>query len=367
MRSLTKILVLTTFALAAATAVANAKKPRGYVETKIVSNLDSENPVLPDPVLKNPWGIAFIPGGPIWINDNGTGLSTLYTGDGTKVLLEVTIPPPSNDAGATATPTGIVCNGNPLSFLITGNQITASALFIFATEDGTISAWNGNSGTSAQLVKDETDPTNGAVYKGLAQGVSASKGILLYATNFRSGHMDVFDANFALVALGAPGGLPGSFADSKIPAGFAPFGIANINGDLMVTYAMQDSAKHDDVAGNGSGFVDVFTTDGNLIRRFATRSHLNSPWGIVRAGFNFGTLSNDLLIGNFGDGEINAFNDSGKFVGQLDGTDGKPLKIDGLWGLSFGGAAAAGPDTLYFTAGLNDEADGLFGSLIPNQ
>ena len=197
--------------------------------------------------------------------------------------------------------------------------------------------------------------------------MSASKGILLYATNFRSGHVDVFDAAFVPVLLGAPGGLAGSFADSKIPAGFAPFGIANVNGDLMVTYALQDAAKHDDVAGKGNGFVDIFSTDGNLISRFATRGHLNSPWGIARAGFNFGKFSNDILIGDFGDGAINAFDSNGKFADQLEDTDGKTLKISGLWGLSFGGAAAASPDTLYFTAGLNDEADGLFGSLTPNE
>lgn len=360
MRLGSKILILTMLAAAIGAAGANAKMNRaGYAQTNIVSDLSSEKATLTDPDLMNPWGIAFFPGGPFWINDNATGLSTLYTGAGMKLGLKVTIPPPSNAPGATAAPTGIVWNGNPLAFTITGNNITAPALFIFATEDGTISAWNGNSGTTAQRVKDETDSVNGAVYKGLALGVSASKGILLYATNFRSGHIDVFDSTFK------PATLAGTFSDPNVPANFAPFGIANIHGDLFVTYAMQNAAKHDDVGGKGNGFVDVFDTDGHLIRRFATRGHLNSPWGIAPASFNFGEFSGDILIGDFGDGAINAYDNSGKFLGQLEDTSDKVIKIEGLWGLSFGGAAGASPDVLYFTAGINGEKDGLFGSLTP--
>ena len=364
MRSIARTVFLATFAIAIAAVSADAqmmaKKSSGYVETKIVSDLGSQNPTLPDASLKNPWGIAFFPGGPFWISDNATGVSTLYSGAGAKIPLTVTIPPPSNAPGNTASPTGIVWNGNPLAFNITGNNITAPALFMFATEDGTISAWNQNSGLTAQLVKDETDPVAGAVYKGLALGVSASKGIVLYATNFRSGHVDAFDATFAPVTLA------GSFSDPKLPANFAPFGIANIRGDIFVTYAMQDGTKHDDVAGKGNGYVDVFDTDGNLVRRFSSKGHLNSPWGIAAASFDFGKFSDDILIGDFGDGAINAFDESGKFVGQLEDTSRKVIKIDGLWGLSFGGAAAGSPDVLYFTAGLNGESDGLFGSLAPS-
>jgi len=347
-----------TVTMGAVGANARMNHKEGYIQTNIVSDLESEKAILTDGDLLNPWGIAFFPGGPFWINDNNAGLSTLYTGAGVKIGLKVTIPPPSNAPGNTAAPTGIVWNGNPLAFNITGNQITVPALFIFATEDGTISAWNGNSGTTAQLVKDETDPNNGAVYKGLALGVSAVKGIQLYATNFRSGQVDVFDATFKPVTT-----LAGTFADPGIPVNFAPFGIANIHGDLFVSYAMQNAAKHDDVAGKGNGFVDVFDTDGHLIRRFATRAHLDSPWGIVPTSFNFGKFSGDILVGDFGDGVINAFDNSGKFLGQLEDTAGKVVKNDGLWGLSFGGAAGASPDVLYFTAGLNGEKDGLFGSL----
>jgi len=158
----------------------------------------------------------------------------------------------------------------------------------------------------------------------------------------------------------------GSFSDPGIPSNFAPFGIANVHGDLFVTYAMQNSQKHDDVAGPGNGFVDIFNTDGGLIRRFATRDHLNSPWGFTPTSFNFGEFSGDILIGDFGDGAINAFSNSGKFLGQLRDTSGATIKIDGLWGLSFGGAAGSSPDLLYFTAGLNGEKDGLFGSLAPS-
>jgi uncharacterized protein (TIGR03118 family) len=359
-----KTLILTMFTLAIATIGAYAKMMNhesAYVETNIVSDLSSEKAILTDSDLLNSWGIAFFPGGPFWINDNNAGLSTLYTGAGVKLGLKVTIPPPSNAPGTTATPTGIVWNGNPLAFNLTSTgNITAPALFIFDTEDGTISAWNGNSGTTAQLVKDETDPNNGAVYKGLALGVSATKGILLYATNFRSGHIDVFGADFSPTTVG------GSFSDPNIPTGFAPFGISNIHGDLFVTYAMQNASKHDDVGGKGNGFVDIFDTDGHLLHRFATRGHLNSPWGLTPTSFNFGQFSGDILIGNFGDGAINAYSNSGEFLGQLEDTADKAIKIDGLWALNFGGAAGSSPDVLYFTSGPNGEKDGLFGSLAPS-
>ena len=362
---LTIPLITLVAALNFATGV-SAKTSKTYVQTNLVSDQASLNPVLVDSALVNPWGIAFIPGGPFWINDNGTGLSTLYSGTAVKIPLTVTIPPPSNAPGETAAPTGIVWNGNPLVFQISGNQLTQSALFIFATEDGTISAWNGNSGTTAQLVKDETDPDHGAVYKGLALGVSSAKGLLLYATNFRSGKVDVFDGNFAPVALSTPGGLGGGFSDPNLPAGFAPFGIANVQNDLFVTFAFQSADKKDDVGGAGRGFVDIFDTDGKLVRRFASKGKLNSPWGITSASYNFGRFSSDVLIGNFGDGRINAFDNGGQFLGQVQGSDRKPITIDGLWALSFGGAAQSNPDALYFTAGSNHEQHGLFGSLTPS-
>jgi uncharacterized protein (TIGR03118 family) len=157
----------------------------------------------------------------------------------------------------------------------------------------------------------------------------------------------------------------GSFKDPNIPPGYAPFGIQNINGDLFVTYAKQDAAKHDDVAGRGNGFVDIFDTDGHLLRRFASRGLLNSPWGVARASFAFGRFSGDILVGNFGDGRINVFDSDGNLLDQLEGTNGRPLKIDGLWTLTLGGGAKSSSDTLYFTAGPNGETDGLFGTITP--
>jgi len=162
-----------------------------------------------------------------------------------------------------------------------------------------------------------------------------------------------------------PATTDGGFTDPKIPAGFAPFGIQNINGDLFVTYAKQNAQKHDDVAGPGNGFVDVFDTDGHLLRRFASRGPLNSPWGIARASFAFGRFSGDILVGNFGNGRINVFDSRGRFIDELDGPQGKALVIDGLWTLTLGGGAKSSSDTLYFTAGPNGETDGLFGTITP--
>jgi uncharacterized protein (TIGR03118 family) len=329
----------------------------GYLQKNLVSN-GATSAVTTDPNLLNPWGIAFFPGGPFWIADNGSGLSTLYDGLGAITPLIVTIPwAPGSTVG---TPTGIVANANSKLFIIpnTGDP----ALFIFASEDGTISAWNNLiSLTQAQLVIDNSDggsPT-GAVYKGLALGNNTT-GSFLYATNFRSGKIDVFDSTFA------PATLTGSFLDPNIPAGFAPFGVANILGNLFVTYAKQDADKHDDVGGPGFGFVDIFDTNGNLIKRFATRNSLNAPWGIALAPFNFGPASNKILIGNFGDGRINVFDPvTSKFLGQLPRPTNEPIAINGLWALTFGGALGSDPGTLYFSAGLNDEADGLFGSISP--
>ena len=209
------------------------------------------------------------------------------------------------------------------------------------------------------------DKSPGAVYKGLVFGTN-HHGVFLFATNFRAGTIDVFAANGSQGFRPAtPTEIEGDFTDPDIPAGFAPFGIQNINGDLLVTYAMQDAKKHDDVAGPGHGFVDIFDTDGHLLRRFASRGTLNSPWGVARASFAFGRFSGDILVGNFGDGQINAFDSDGKFLGALKDGDGQPIVIDGLWTLTLGGGRNSSSDTLYFTAGPNGEADGLFGTITP--
>jgi len=370
--------------IAAAATIARAagdeSDRNAYVITPLVSNL-SGAAAHRDPVLQNAWGIAFSPAGsPFWVNDNVTGCSTLYTGDGTKLGLQVSIPLPGNVVApgscqpvdpnnppnpTPATPTGIVWNPSA-AFLVPGTKIPA--VFIFATEDGTLSAWAGglNPSNNAVLAVDNSaSPTAaaGAVYKGLVFGLSA-KGGFLYATNFRAGRIDVFgppgaDGQFTAVTTG------GGFVDGGLPAGYAPFGIANIDGDLFVTYARQDAAKHDDVAGPGRGFVDVFDTDGHLLRRFASRGSLNSPWGVTRASFAFGRFSGRILIGNFGNGRIGAFNNDGTFAGELEDADGNPLAIDGLWTLTLGGGRGSSSDSLYYAAGPNDEVNGSFGTIAP--
>jgi len=351
-----------------------------YVVAPLVSNV-AGGATVQDTVLRNAWGVAFSPAGsPFWVNDNGTGCSTLYSGGGTKLALQVSIPLPGNVVPAAschavdpnnppnpapATPTGIVWNPSS-AFLVPGTKLPA--VFIFATEDGTVSAWAGglNPADNAVIAVDNSSSPaagNGAVYKGLVFGLSA-KGGVLYATNFRAGTIDVFGPTGS-DGLFTPATTDGGFADPDIPAGYAPFGIANIDGDVFVTYAKQDAEKHDDAAGPGRGFVDVFDTDGHLLRRFASRGPLNSPWGITRASFAFGRFSGKILIGNFGDGRIDAFEDDGRFIDALDDAQGKPLIIDGLWTLTLGGGRGSSPDTLYFTAGPNGESDGLFGNIVP--
>jgi uncharacterized protein (TIGR03118 family) len=330
-----------------------------YLQTNLVSD-GTIAAVTTDANLVNSWGLANLPGSPFWIGDNGTGVATLYDGAGvpqplTPGPLIVTLPLPPGSAAAKSAPTGLVANTST-GFTVTGNS--APALFIFDTEDGTISAWNLSNSPLALATMMVNKSVSGAVYKGLAIGTNAS-GTFLYATNFNAGTIDVFDQAFAEATLS------GTFSDSTLPAGYAPFGIANINGSLFVTYALQNSQKHDDVAGKGHGFVDIFDTNGNMIRRFASKGVLDSPWGVAQATFNFGGLSGAILIGNFGDGRINAFDPiTGKSIGSIRDAKNQPIVIDDLWALSFGnGALNALPDTLYFTAGPKGETEGLFGSL----
>ncbi len=312
----------------------------GYAQQNLVSDLPNVAQ-LTDPGLVNPWGIVQGPT-PFWISDNGMGLSTLYTGAGAKISLSgpdggVTVPSPSG-LGATGTPTGVIFNGNASAF--------GGAPFIFSTEDGTIATWSGG----AAAVQ-EVNNSPGSVYKGLA-----TLNNTLYATNFRTGQVDMFDSSFALA---------GSFTDPTVPAGYAPFGIAAFNNQLYVTFALQDGTKHDDVAGAGHGFVDIFNPDGTFVNRLISMGSLNSPWGLALAPSSFGQFGGDLLVGNFGNGWINAFNPmTGAFIGSLMDSNGNPIVNDGLWGLAFGnGSVGAGTNTLYFTAGLDDEQHGLFGRI----
>jgi uncharacterized protein (TIGR03118 family) len=316
-----------------------------FTQTNLVSDIPGMAKTT-DPNLANPWGVSFSSGSPFWVSDNKTGLATLYDGAGDIVPLVVTVPPPGG-----AAPTGQVFNGNSANF--------SGSHFIFATEGGTIASWTG--GTSAAL--SYTSPVGG-VYKGLAMA-SSSQGTFLYATDFHNGAIDVLDSNFAKVTLS------GSFTDPSLPAGYAPFNIETIGGKLYVTYAVQDAAKHDDVAGSGHGIVDVFDLQGNFLQRLISNGPLNSPWGMAIAPTGFGNFGNDLLVGNFGNGIINAFDPSaGTFLGQLDGSNGMPLINLGLWDLTFGNGGNAGSKSdLFFTAGIPGdgmvEDHGLFGSIVP--
>jgi len=312
-----------------------------------------------DPNLVNAWGIAFNPNSFVWIADNGAGVSSLYDGTGAPQPLVVTIPPPTGTQGTSA-PTGIVFNSTT-EFIVTKGALSAPAVFIFATEDGTIAGWAPTVDANHAILMVDKSPS-GAVYKGLARAANGTDHFL-YATNFRKGTVDVFDSSFN------PATLSGSFADPSIPEGFAPFGIHNFNGNLYVTYAKQDAAKHDDVKGKGNGFVNIFDSDGNLIRRLASKGKLNSPWGMAMAPADFGKFSNRVLVANFGDGLINAFDVStGKAVGNLQVSAGKNLAIDGLWGLSFGNGVKSQPtNVLFFTSGPNDETDGLYGFIKPTE
>jgi uncharacterized protein (TIGR03118 family) len=312
------------------------------------TNLVSDQPgvaIVTDPELINAWGISFAPTSPFWISDNGAGLATLYQGTGAKQGLVVTIP---GSGGASGTPTGQVFNSTTSGFVLSNGT---KSTFLFATEDGTIAGWNGGAGTTAITAVS----TVGAVYKGLALGGTSTIPIL-FAANFSSGKVDAFNQSFGLV---------NSFTDPTIPAGYAPFNVQVLNGKLYVTFALQDTAKHNDVAGAGHGYVDVFDLTGNLLQRLVSNGSLNSPWGLAIAPSSFASLAGDLLVGNFGDGTINAYDPtSGASLGALFDSHGNPLVIDGLWALTLGnGGVGSDPTAIYFTAGPDGETHGLFGDL----
>jgi uncharacterized protein (TIGR03118 family) len=378
------------------------------LQTNLVSDLPGVAQVQ-DPNLVNPWGISESSGSPFWISDNNAGVSTLYNVPGANNTpvsinpLVVSIPTPGNALGSTGAPTGTVFNtdgGTLGGFKVSGvdkngNPITAPAVFMFATEDGTILGWNpavnpqgfdpAKAGTYAIIAVDNsgnnfTNPNpnqqTGAVYKGMTIATSATPIVagdpnstaLLYAANFRAGTVDVYDAAFHKVtSLSA-----GAFTDPNLPAGYAPFNVQVLGNKVYVTYAQQNADKHDDVGGQGHGFVDVFNLDGtpglpNGTTRLVSRGQLDSPWGLAIAPSSFGKLGGDLLVGNFKSGFIDVFNPTtGEFLGNLKDPDGEPIHIDGLWTLKVGNGGAGGnPNTVYFTAGLDGEMHGLFGSLTP--
>ena len=360
------------------------------LQTNLVSDLPGVARTL-DRNLVNPWGISESAGSPFWVSDNNAGVSTLYNTAGTPQSLVVSIPAPGDPLGATGTPTGTVFNtdgGAAGGFKVSGVNkagaaTSAAAIFLFATEDGTIVGWNPGvnpsgfdptkAGTYGILAVDNSanpSAADGAVYKGqaIATGTNGApistadpnSTALLYNTNFRAGTVDVFDPNFK------PAALPkGAFTDPTLPKGYAPFNVEVLNGKVYVTYALQNADKHDSVAGHGRGFVDTYNLDGTGEQRLISRGALDSPWGLAIAPSSFGSLAGSLLVGNFGDGHINAYNaTTGASMGAVKDPDGEPIQIDGLWALKVGNGGNGGDATkVYFTAGLDHEQHGLFGSL----
>ena len=327
----------------------------GYSQTNLVSNTAGVANTT-DTQLLNPWGISILPGQDFWIANNSGGTSTLYDAQGNKdAALVVTIPVATHNPNGNCSPgcpTGNVSNGNGAYF--GGGQ------FIFDTEDGILANWTGASNTAAVGFDNSA---SGAVYKGLALANT-----FLLAANFNSGKVDVFDRNFN------PTSLSGSFTDPNLPPGLAPHGIHVIANQIFVAYAMQDAAKHDAMPGAGLGQVDVFDINGNFVKTFASGGMLNAPWGVVATPATFGAFPNAILVGNFGDGTINAFDTTGKFLGQLTDSSNKVLVNPGLWDLVFGGGGPSGdPNTLYLTAGGGNQPNfpgggsttSVFASLVP--
>lgn len=319
-----------------------------YVRRDLVADQPGVAAVT-DPNLINPWGVSFSATSPFWVSDTGSGLSTLYNGSGAITPLVVTIPAASS--GTKGTPTGQVQNSTTAFLLANGNK----ASFIFATEDGTISAWNGGAAAAIQV----NNSSSSAVYYGLAIGTNAAGSPLLYAPNFTTGKIDVFTGAWA------PTTVAGGFADAGVPAGYAPFNIWPIGGKLYVAYAKQGPLSG--VAGAGTGYVSVFDFDGHLQKDLVSGGPLNAPWGMAVAPASFGAFGGDLLVGNFGDGKINAFDpNSGAPLGAVQDTNGNPLVFSGLWALFFGNGGNGGDrNTLYITAGTGNLQHGLLSSVAP--
>jgi uncharacterized protein (TIGR03118 family) len=347
--------------------------------TVLQTNLVSDLPGLAwitDPNLVNPWGISEGPSSPFWISDNKSGMSTLYNTPGKPQSLAVGIPTPGNPTGANTTGTVYNIAAGNMGFMVSDGIHDAPATFLFATQNGTIAGWNpwvdpterfdgpGGASTHAVIPVDKsTSPSAaaGAVYKGLAIATDPSGRTLLYAANFRSGQIDVFDTSFKPVT-----NLPlGAFADPNIPRDFAPFNVQTLGNQIYVTYAKQDAAKYKNVAGSGNGFIDVFNLDGSEGHRLVSGGPLDSPWGLAFAPASFGAFAGKLLVGNFGSGNIDVIDPgSGAFLGELRDLNGSPVQIDGLWALQVGNGKTGGnANKVYFTAGLDHEQHGLFGEL----
>ena len=354
-----RVAALAAIVFTAVFLTANNAMAQHFTRTDLTAdNANVANVPNVDPNLLNAWGMSRASTSPWWISDNGTGLSTLYNAAGMPQGLVVTIPLPNGQSG-TAAPTGTVFNAFNGAFEVTPGQ---RAIFLFATEDGTISGWNPNVNATNAVIKVDNS-ASGAVYKGLAIGLQPG-GPRLYTTNFISGQVEVYDAKFHRINVNRTA----AFTDSRIPASYAPFGIQNVGGNIVVTFAKHMPGEKDEIHGAGLGFVDVFDLNGNLLLRLQHNQTMNASWGIAQAPADFGAFSHRLLIGNFGDGTIHAYNPvSGKLEGTIEDANGAPIWIDGLWAISFGGGNtnSALANELFFTAGPNEEADGLFGKLAP--
>jgi uncharacterized protein (TIGR03118 family) len=343
-----RVLLIATFTLLATAAFA-----QHYQRTNLVVDSNKLSAATIDPNLVNAWGLSRGTGSPFWISDNGTGVSTLYDSTGAIVPLVVKIPPPKGGTAPSA-PTGTVFN------FTTGFNLGppgTPAIFLFSTEDGTVAGWNPSINATTAVRRIDHSQT-GAIFKGLAIAMTAL-GPRLYTTNFATGKVEVYDTTFTKLPTTG-------FMDSQLPPDFVPFGIQNVGGNIVVTFAHRLPGSEDEDHGFGLGYVDVFDDQGKLLLRLQHGDFLNAPWGIALAPSDFGPFSHRLLIGNFGNGRIHAFNAvSGKFQGTMLNMSGSPVTIDGLWALSFGSdAGRSGLATeLFFTAGPNDESDGLFGKL----
>jgi uncharacterized protein (TIGR03118 family) len=319
-------------------------------QTNLVSDGWTQAPVI-DPNLKNPWGISYSPGGPFWVSDNATGLTTVYNSSGAIQSLVVTIPQAAGGTGP-GSPTGQVFNPSS-DFVVSAGGASAAAAFIFATEDGTISGWSFSVNPAAAVIAVDRS-SKGAVYKGLAFYTDSKGKNYLLATDFHAGRVNVFDSTFKRVA---------SFRDTTLPAHLSPYNVAVLNGNIFVTYAVPDAGRHDSVSGKGKGAIEEVTFSGQVLARYV-HGVLNAPWGLAVAPASFAGHAGDILVGNFGDGEIDAFTSALAPHGVLKDSTGAPIAIDGLWGLIAGNGGSGGAaDTIYFTAGTNNEADGLFGAL----
>ncbi len=310
-----------------------------------------------DPNLVNPWGLSRSSGSPWWVSDNGTGLSTLYDGTGAAKSLVVAIPTGDPQLSPTGTPTGTLFNGGTGFALAPGKP----AIFLFVTEDGTISGWNPGVNPASAVIMVNTH--SASVFKGAALATPpGSLSTFLYVADFRKARVQVYDSAFHRMHE-----MEDAFEDESLPRGYAPFNIQNIGGDLYVAFAHQDAQKHDEVDGPGLGYIDVFSPSGRLIRRLEHSDWLNGPWAMALASGDFGVYSHDLLVGQFGSGNIAVYDPAtGRLKDVLRDKSNNPIAIPGLWALSFGNGTGAGPaTTLYFSAGSDGEQHGLFGSITP--